>query len=268
MTYRWIALLLVAFLATPAQAEMAVHFVDVGQGGGVFIEKDGKKIVYDCGDTFAADTFTSYLEALDVGVIDALIVSHAHKDHMGACAAVVAKFTVKRVYHNGSNASTATWKSFLKVAENTTDVIIVDHNLDTGDFNILVAYDNGPRHAKEADNSLVVRLVDGAVRVLLTGDCEAICERALIAGNRAALQADVLNVGHHGSNASSTIEFLKTVKPKTAAISAGLNNQYGHPTKPVLQRLAQVKAKVYRTDHDGSIVVRSDGRTYMVETDK
>jgi competence protein ComEC len=82
------------------------------------------------------------------------------------------------------------------------------------------------------------------------------------------LKATVLNVGHHGSNASSSLPFLKVVTPGTAVISAGAGNQYGHPTKPVLQRLGQVKAKVFRTDHDGSVVIHSDGQAYKIETDK
>jgi L-ascorbate metabolism protein UlaG (beta-lactamase superfamily) len=200
MRQRWLAAIILVLVTTPANAEMTVHFVDVGQGGGVFIEKDGKHIVYDCGDTFAVDTFTSYLDALDVTVIDALVISHAHKDHMGSCAAVIRKFTVKRVYHNGSKAPTATWKAFLKAAKKAEEIVIVDKNLDAGDFDILVAYNSHDRFSKEADNSLVVRLVDGNVRVLLTGDCEAVCEQALMADNGKDMKAAILNVGHHGSN--------------------------------------------------------------------
>jgi competence protein ComEC len=268
MRQRWLAALLVLLTAAPASAEMTVHFVDVGQGGGVFVEKDGKHIIYDCGDTFAADTFTGYLEALDVTVIDAMVISHAHKDHMGSCAAVIKKFTVKRVYHNGSKAPTAVWKAFLTAVKKADEVIVVDKNLDAGAFDILVAYNSRDRFSKEADNSLVVRLVDGTVRVLLTGDCEAACERALMSDNSAGMKAAVLNIGHHGSNAASSLPFLKLVAPETAVISAGAGNQYGHPTKPVLQRLGQVKAKVFRTDQDGSVVIHSDGLKYKVETDK
>jgi beta-lactamase superfamily II metal-dependent hydrolase len=71
-------------------------------------------LFYDCGDTFAADTFIGYLETLNVQIIDAMVISHAHKDHMGSCAAVIDKFKVRRIYHNGSKAATATWKAFLR----------------------------------------------------------------------------------------------------------------------------------------------------------
>jgi competence protein ComEC len=264
-------LILIASVVAPSHADLTAHFVDVGQGGAVFIQKDGKNYVYDCGDTFAAKTFIEYLEDLDVKTIDALIVSHAHKDHMGACTAILqSQITVKRVYHNGSKAATGTWRKFLKEADKAAEeVIVVDHNLELEDFTIVVAYNQRERFSKEADNSLLVRFTDGSIRVLLTGDCEAVCERALVADTtNGGVKATILNVGHHGSNASSSLEFLRQVKPEIAVISAGAGNQYGHPTKPVLQRLDVIKAKVYRTDHDGSIVIRLDGTAYKIETDK
>src|SRR5258708_39424992 len=82
-------LILLAAIPGLSSAELTAHFVDVGQGGAVFIQKDGKNYIYDCGDTFAAKTFIEYLDDLDIKMIEALIVSHAHKDHMGACTAVL-----------------------------------------------------------------------------------------------------------------------------------------------------------------------------------
>ena len=249
-----------------ALAEMAVHFIDVGQGGGVFIQKDGKNILYDCGDTFAGPTVTEYLDALDVDTLDLLIISHAHKDHMGGCTHVLQKVKVKRVYHNGSKARTGTWRKFLKVAGQKSRAIPVEKDMTEDDIEILVAYDSHGQYSKEADNSVLVRLIDGKVRVLLTGDCEAICEKEV--STTSNVQSEVLNVGHHGSNAASSLEFLKKVKPKIAVIQAGAGNQYGHPKPSVLTRLKQVGATIYRTDKDGSIVIHSDGNTVKAETEK
>ena len=131
-------------------------------------------------------------------------------------------------------------------------------HLDTGDFDILIAYNNHSCFSKEADESLVVRQVDVSIRVLLTGDCEAVCEQALLWDNGAGIKAAILNVGHHKANAASSLPFLKAVAPETAVISSGVKNQYGHPTKRVLQRLRQVKVRIFRTD----------GQKYDVETDK
>jgi len=253
------------FVATPAGAEMAVHFIDVGQGGGVLIAKDGKHILYDCGDTFAGRSVIDYLEALDVKTIDIMVISHAHRDHMGGCIDVLKQKDVKvrRIYHNGSRAKTGIWKQFLKVAQRAGSVEVVEQDVRDSGVHILAAYvSHGQRYAKEADNSLLLQLVDGSVRVLLTGDCEATCEKQV--SGVTDVSADVLNIGHHGSNAASSPGFLKKVKPKIAVIQAGACNQYGHPTKPVLDRLKQVGATIYRTDQDGSVVVHSDGQTYKI----
>jgi len=82
-----------------------------------------------------------------------------------------------------------------------------------------------------------------------------------------AVKATVLNVGHHGSNASSSIPFLNKVDAKISVISVGADNKYGHPTKPALARLAEIKTKIYRTDLDGSVVIHSNGKKVTVGTD-
>ncbi len=251
----------------PAQAEMTVHVIDVGQGGGVFIQKDGTNILYDCGDTFAGPVVLEYLEALDVEAIDLMVISHAHKDHMGGCIAVLNKLTVRRVFHNGSKAKTGIWKKFLNAAARADRVVVVDQDVREPGLELLVAYDSrGRRSSKEADNSVLLRLTDGNVRVLLTGDCEAPCEAEV--SRTSAVTADILNVGHHGSEAASSLPFLQKVKPKVGVISAGAGNQFGHPKPAVLKRLKQVGAQLFRTDHDGSVVIHSDGWTYSVETEK
>ncbi|MBI1892885.1 MAG: MBL fold metallo-hydrolase [Candidatus Rokubacteria bacterium] len=253
-----------------AWAEMAVHFIDVGQGGGVFIQKDGKNILYDCGDTFAGPAVADYLAALDVETIHFLVISHAHKDHMGGCIHVLTKSTVKikRIFHNGSNAKTGTWRKFLKEAGRADEVVVVERDRDENGIQILVAYDSrGARYSKEADNSVLVRLVDGRVRVLLTGDCEATCEKEV--SRTSDVQSDVLNVGHHGSDAASSPEFLKKVKPKIAVIQAGAGNQYNHPKQSVLKRLKQAGVtEIYRTDRHGTVVLHSNGTQVTVETEK
>jgi competence protein ComEC len=250
-------------------ADMTVHFINVGQGGGVLVQKDGKNLLYDCGDTFAGAIVTDYLEAIDVKTIDLLIASHAHQDHIGGCVHVLNNMEVKRVYHNGSKARTKTWRQFLKVANLKSQPSHLEKDT-TGDWlQILVAYDSHGTYAKEADNSLLARLVDGSVQVLLTGDCEATCEREVSATSK--IGSFVLNVGHHGASTASSTLFLSKVKPKIAVIHAGVNNQYGHPKPDVITRLLKAgvtREQIYRTDKQSSIVVVSDGLTVEVDTEK
>lgn len=244
---------------------MAIHFIDVGQGGGIFIQKGDLRILYDCGDTFAGPIVTNYLSARGVTQIDMMIISHAHEDHMAGCIHVLDTMRVGTVYHNGSDAQTAVWKKFLAEAQKTDAVIAVDKDFSLDGLEFFVGYDSRGKHfSLEADNSLVARITAGDVRALFTGDCEEACEKEI--SKTSDVRAQILSVGHHGSNASSTTEFLKKVMPQFAVIQAGIGNSYGHPRPEALERLQAVGAQIYRTDTSGSIVVRIDGKTIEVET--
>jgi competence protein ComEC len=113
--------------------------------------------------------------------------------------------------------------------------------------------------------SVVVRAQYGSVRMMLMGDAEKGEEERLVDAYGAELRADVLKVGHHGSNTSSTPAFLALVRPRVALISVGAGNMYGHPSASVLRGLTAVGAAVLRTDLEGSIICRTDGRAVEVE---
>jgi competence protein ComEC len=113
--------------------------------------------------------------------------------------------------------------------------------------------------------SVVLLARYGAVRFLLMGDAEHTEERWLLERTPELLRADVLKVGHHGSNTSSTEPFLRAVTPRLALVSVGAGNMYGHPSAAVMEALARAGAVVLRTDRVGSVVVRTDGATLEVE---
>jgi competence protein ComEC len=115
----------------------------------------------------------------------------------------------------------------------------------------------------ENDRSLVLRLQYGTVRLLLTGDIQHFTERWLLA-NRVDLQADILQVPHHGSKTSTLPDFVHHVRPQVAIISLGAGNPYGHPHAQVLSTLANQGVPVFRTDHHGAITVTSDGTSFQV----
>jgi len=113
--------------------------------------------------------------------------------------------------------------------------------------------------------SAVALVQYGQVRFLMTGDAEAGEEEWMLARDAPALRADVLKVGHHGSSTSSTPAFLDAVQPKLALISVGAENTYGHPSPAVVRSLVARGVQVLRTDHVGTVVVRTDGRSLDVE---
>ena len=122
-----------------------------------------------------------------------------------------------------------------------------------------------PPASPKNDDSLAMRLTFLKRSFLLTGDMERPMELRALAGGR-PLAADVLKVGHHGSNTSSTAEFLDAVSPTFAVISDGFENSFHHPHPQVLERLAAHRAGALRTDFDGLITIRTDGRRIWVET--
>jgi competence protein ComEC len=105
----------------------------------------------------------------------------------------------------------------------------------------------------------------GSARFLLTGDAERAEEDRLVARYGPALRASVLKVGHHGSRTSSSDELLAEVRPRVAVISVGAGNSYGHPNAEVLRALARAGAAVLRTDLEGTIVIRTDGKQLQIE---
>ena len=119
------------------------------------------------------------------------------------------------------------------------------------------------------NDSVVLRLTYGNVSFLLTGDIESRAEERLV-NSGLELRSTVLKVSHHGSNSSTAPRFLDAVRPAIAVVSAGLDNQYGHPAPAVMERLeAAVGAEnVYRTDTQGDVEVVSDGASAWVRTER
>ena len=118
------------------------------------------------------------------------------------------------------------------------------------------------------NNSIVAKLIYNEFSMLLTGDAEKESEERMLKNYKAELKSSILKAGHHGSNTSSSLPFLKTVAPEAAIISLGANNDYHHPHPSILKRYGEAKIKVYRTDTDGTVTVSSDGKTYTITKEK
>jgi len=113
------------------------------------------------------------------------------------------------------------------------------------------------------DYSVVIRIDYGETSFLFMGDAEELSENEI----KEDVNCDVLKVGHHGSGTSSSNQFLSRARPKFAVISVGENNDYGHPSKSVLDRLSRIGAEILRTDKSGDIIIKSDGLNIFVKED-
>ncbi|MBA3867693.1 MAG: MBL fold metallo-hydrolase [Anaerolineae bacterium] len=251
----------------PVNGLLEVHFIDVGQGDSIFIRaSDGSTALIDGGNPNGLAL--AYLRSIGVTRINSVILTHPHADHVGGLVDVLKTLPVDAVWTSGASNTTSIFEQFIDTIAARR---IPYHEAATGQsiafgslaFDVLYGVtDNNNLN----DTSLVLRLQDGNISFLFTGDAEAPTESILLKTKPDQLTATILKVGHHGSATSSSVAFLQAVHPAVAVYSAGVNNQYGHPNGGTIKRLTAVGAAIYGTDKYGTITVTTDGKTYNVLT--
>jgi competence protein ComEC len=263
--------------------ELEMTAIDVGQGDSLLLVfPDGKRMLVDGGGIpsfgggpraqldIGEDVVAPYLWERGIGGVDVVALSHAHDDHVGGLPALVNDFHPREIW-TGAVPECDAWGRVREAAARRGAKIVAmqepRHFAFGGtEMEVLAPLDDYvPGDTPKNNDSLVLRLRYGRHTFLLTGDVERGVERGMLARNEIG-HADVVKVPHHGSHTSSTEEFLASVAPAFAVISAGYQNSYGHPHRDVIERLEQHHAAVLRTDLDGLVTVRSDGRKLYVET--
>ncbi|MBI3792829.1 MAG: ComEC family DNA internalization-related competence protein, partial [Gemmatimonadetes bacterium] len=266
-----------ATTATAGTGSLELHVIDVGQGDALALRTPhGQWVVMDAGREWpggdaGARTVVPYLKRAGAERVRLLVLSHAHADHVGGAAAVLAQLGADELWDGAWVGPTPGYRRLLTVARAQRTAWQRVHPGDTRTIDgvafMVLAPDSAwvtqQQDANEA--SVVVRVRYGAVSFLLTGDAEGGEEAWLRAHDDTALRADVLKVGHHGSRTSTTPALLDAVAPRLAVISVGRINTYGHPNAGTLDALARAGAQVLRTDRAGTIVVRTDGRVITAE---
>ncbi|SMF88114.1 DNA internalization-related competence protein ComEC/Rec2 [Paenibacillus uliginis N3/975] len=252
-----------------ASGTLRVYYLDVGQGDSTLIQTPkGQHILIDGGDNHKGDEVVDYLKQLGVKSLDAIIATHPDADHIGGLDTVIDAIPVKSVYAPRVSHTTNTYKDFLLAVKNSglkikTAKVGLTLPLDgiTAEFVAPVA-----EYGKDLNAwSAVLRVQYGNTSFLFTGDAEARSEKDMLKSPK-LLKVDVLKVGHHGSDTSTSQDFLNAVRPTYAVISAGKDNKYGHPKSAIINRLKRAKVTVYRTDTQGTITAVSDGKTIKFDT--
>jgi len=256
-------------VSTPGSLEVTA--IDVGQGDSIFVVGPrGATMLIDAGGpvggvTEAAEAtsrfdigeevVSPYLWSRRFRRLDVIALSHAHSDHMGGMPAVMRNFRPRELWVSIDPNSDA-YRALLVEAGQLGVVVrhfyAGDHVAWDGTEVTVMAPENGYANAGEPVNndSLVMRMQYGKASVLLEGDAEAPSERAMLAHGRVAA-VTLLKIGHHGSRTSTTQEFLDAASPKDAVISVGLGNTFGHPRYEVIERIADARTRLYRTDEFG-----------------
>lgn len=242
-------------------ADLAVHFIDVGQGDSTLIEANGHYMLIDAGEKDQTDTVINYLKAQGVKSLDYVIGTHPHSDHIGGLEGVIREFDVKNVLLPEKEHTTRIYEKLLDaIADKNLKVTIpkVGERCSLGEASFQIISPSRDYGDNLNNWSIGIRLVYGETSFVLCGDAEKEAEQDILLSGL-PLKADVLKVSHHGSSTSSSPEFINAVSPRYAVISCGKNNDYGHPHKETLDLLKKQGINVLRTDQLGTIVIESDG---------
>jgi len=255
-----------------ALADLRGWFLDVGQGdAALFVSSSGKVVLVDAGPAGSDDTIRDAMALAGVEAIDLVVLTHAHVDHIGGLRALLADVTVRRVLDPGFDHPTRAYAKLLAALQSRGVPIEIARRGQTVDLGAgVVMTVLAPREpllsgtrSDANSNSIVARLDDGDIAVLLTGDAEAPTETRLLQdGGR--LEATVLKVAHHGSEHATSLRFLDAVRPKAGVVSCGRDNNYGHPGERMMERLRARGVPLYRTDLSGTIAFRSDGKRWAM----
>ena len=253
--------------------EFEVHFIYVGQGDAILVRTPSKTMLIDAGprDGNAA----SYLHSVGVSEIDVVIATHPHADHIGGMPEIFGSFPVREIIDPGIAHSTLTYTRYLELIDEL-DIPYSEGrkgmriDLCTDAFAEII-HPATPDEESLNDASIVLMLVLGDIRMLLTGDIEKRSEEQLVEWHgdvTTGLRSHIFKVPHHGSFSSSHTEFLEAVSPELSIIMCGLHNPHGNPHRRTLAALEAAGSDILRTDLNGHIILRTDGEDYVVDVER
>ncbi len=245
------------------------HFIDVGQADCTLVICDGETLLIDGGNVEDSSLIVSYISNLGIEHLDYVVCTHGHEDHVGGLSGPLNAFTAGHVLCSVDNYDSKAFEDFKRYTNKQGLEIEIPEVGDTFQIGSAVVRVLGPQQEYSDTNnmSVVLRITYGETAFLFTGDAEAMAEEDIV-DSGAVLSSTLLQVGHHGSETSTSYQFLREVMPEYAVISVGEDNSYGHPHDVILSRLEDAGCQVYRTDEQGHIIAQSDGKTITIYTEK
>ena len=271
-------LIIVAAWQARAPESLEVNFFDVGHGDAIFIRTpNDQRILIDGGlGSQVIQKLGQRLPFFDRR-IDTVILTHPHPDHITGLISVIKRYQIGKIFYTDVKTQEELFSIFKNeaLAKNIPLVRVdkITNQALAGEVVLNFLYPDHDLSQEIIDEndinntSIVFKLVYKESSFLFVGDAEE-KEEEILENSGQDLHADVLKVGHHGSNTSSGQKFIDEVLPKIAAITCGENYNLSHPSLRVIRRLERVKAKIYRTDQAGDIKILTSGNgQYQTETD-
>ena len=254
----------------PDNSTFTVHYIDVGQADAALVLCDGKTLLIDGGNVADSSLIVAYLKKLNIDYLDYIVCTHAHEDHVGGLSGALSVAGAGVVYAPETTAETDAYNNFVrKAAERNLQITHpeIGNSINLGNSTIQFLGPITENTSEKNNTSIVLKITYGDTSFLFTGDAEQEEEQDIINAGY-DLSADVLKVGHHGSDSSTSYVFLREVMPQYAVISVGAGNSYGHPTEEVLSRLRDADVELYRTDLQGDIIAESNGSVISITTER
>lgn len=254
--------------------KMSVHFLDVGKADCAYVSCGDKNILIDAADKDTSNRVEEYLKRQNVKKLDLVVMSHAHRDHIGQMDIIINDFDIEKfIMPDIPKKIIPTSRTYLSVLKALDERKVNVETAKAGSQIVLgdlIVDIFGPCGIYDDINntSVVVKLTFGSESFLFTGDASENSELDMVSRGF-DLKATVLKVGHHGSKTSTTQKFLDAVKPNYAVISVG-EDKNNLPNAKILKRLKSCNIKTYRTDKCGNIVSLTNGKgvEFITERDE
>ena len=248
---------------------LKVHYLDVGQGDSIFIElPNNETMLIDAAESYQSENIINYLKNLNYQKIDYVIGTHPHTDHIGGLRDIINTFEIGKIYMPKVVSTTKTYENLLMaIKEKNLKINTAKAGtsiIDTDALKINILAPNNSTYTELNNYSVVTKITYGTTKFLFMGDAEKLSENEI----KENVTADVIKIGHHGSNTSSSIDFIKKVNAKYGIISVGLNNKYNLPKEETITNWENSGTKIYLTSTNGTITAISDGTNIKIESEK
>lgn len=252
---------------TEVSGDLIVDYIDVGQADSILIRNDNHSMLIDAGNNEDGKDVLNFIKEKGITKLDYVIGTHPHEDHIGGLDDVInSDLEIENIFMPKISTNTKTFEDVLDAISNKGLTVKAPKKADTfeiGKVKCTVMTDSILDQDNLNLSSIIIRLEYGENSFLFMGDAEEENEQQINWP-----KTDVLKVGHHGSNTSSSEKFIQEVQPKYSIIMVGKDNSYKLPKQETIEKLNNIGSKIYRTDENGTIEIISNGENIEVTVAK